>query len=89
MFASKCKCNTKWDDHERYGHYLVVFSFIMAIVVQIVLEFESWTIVESTCVLHQMQGLFDFLLSWSCGSCNGNFMIFFLYYNCEEVNTWK
>jgi hypothetical protein len=39
----------------------------MAIVVQIVLEFESWTIVESTCVLHEMQGLFDFLLSWSCG----------------------
>jgi hypothetical protein len=44
----------------------------MAIMVQIVLKFESWTIVESTFVLHQMQGPFDFLLSWGCGSCNSN-----------------
>jgi hypothetical protein len=42
----------------------------MAIVVQIVLEFENWTIVESIYMLHQVQGPFDFLLSWSCGSCN-------------------
>jgi hypothetical protein len=42
----------------------------MAIVVQIVLEFESWNIAESICVLHQVQGPFDFLFSWSCGSRN-------------------
>jgi hypothetical protein len=42
----------------------------MAIMVQIVLKFESWTIVESTFVLHQVQGSFDLLLTWSCGSCN-------------------
>jgi hypothetical protein len=40
--------------------------------VQIVLKLESWMIVGSTFVLHQVQGLFDFLLSWSCGSCNNN-----------------
>jgi hypothetical protein len=50
----------------------------MAIMVQIVLKFESWTIVESTFVLHQVQGLFDFLLSWSCGSCNNNVQTKFL-----------
>jgi len=50
----------------------------MAIAVQIVLEFESWTIVKSTCVLHQMQGLFNFLLSWSCERCNGNVQMEFL-----------
>jgi hypothetical protein len=50
----------------------------MAIVVQIVLEFESWTIVESTYVLHEMQGSFDFLLSWNCGGCNGSKQMEFL-----------
>jgi hypothetical protein len=50
----------------------------MAIVLQIVLEFQSWTVAKSTCVLHQVQGPFDFLLSRSCGSCNGNVQIEFL-----------
>jgi hypothetical protein len=50
----------------------------MAIVVQIVIEFESWTIVESICVLHQVQGPFDFTLSWSCGSCNNIVQTIFL-----------
>jgi hypothetical protein len=51
-----------------------MFSLTMATAVQIVLEF----IIESTCVLHQMQGLFNFLLSWSCGRCNGNMQMEFL-----------
>jgi len=50
----------------------------MAIVVEIVLEFEIWIIVELICLLHQVQGLFDFLFSWSCGSCNDNVQMKFL-----------